>query len=105
MKKHKNEKHEALLPFAHKKFRQSHTLLCKMTRHYRSYMQRSLFWKLSGKPLHKNFRKTNTVREANGHNRVSVLILYLILPTETWNKTMFVMSGFQMVTKNDLPSD
>ena len=53
--------------------------------------------KQSKKPFHKNFRKNNTVREANGHNRVSALNLYPILPTETWDKTMVVKSGFQMV--------
>ena len=55
--------------------------------------------KQSEKPFHKNFRKNNTVREANGHNRVSALNLYPILPTETWDKTMIVKSGFQMVIK------
>ena len=60
---------------------------------------RLAYQKQSKKPFHKNFRKNNTVREVNGHNRFSALNLYPILPNELWNKTMFAMSGVLMVIK------
>ena len=88
----------ALLPGCTKKFRQSHTLLCTMTRHYRSYIQIS-FPKAIQKALSQKFSKKLHCLGSEWSQPVSVLNCYPILPHELWNKTMFAMSGVRMVIK------
>ena len=100
MKNEKTQKIQNMRHFCllHKKFRQSHTLLCTMTRHYRSYIQISLP-KAIQKALSQKFSKKLHCLGSEWSQPVSVLNCYPILPHELWNKTMFAMSGVRMVIK------
>ena len=97
-KKHKEFKTWGTFACCTKKFRQSHTLLCTMTRHYRSYIQIS-FPKAIQKALSQKFSKKLHCLGSEWSQPVSVLNCYPILPHELWNKTMFAMSGVRMVIK------